>query len=148
MDPYVEHLRKIRLETERKEKFQANMLCLERRGASYFNLLPLTLIGKKRTKDLALQRQIVFYAAKALWNYYFSEIGEWFQRDHTTAIYAYHKIKKQIEKDPVLAETVTTFLEQIKQDIKSRPKKRLFGFGYYPDDEEDENEQQSQLQIT
>jgi chromosomal replication initiator protein len=68
--------------------------------ADYFSLRILDMKIKRRTKVIALPRQIAMYLVRELTDLSLPEIGENFGgRDHTTILHAYNKIKKKIEKD-------------------------------------------------
>ncbi|TSD05942.1 MAG: chromosomal replication initiator protein [Parcubacteria group bacterium Athens0714_12] len=73
------------------------------------------LLGVRRTKTLALPRQIAMYLLRTELNTSYPAIGqELGNRDHTTAIHACNKIKKEIENE-----------SRIKQDIEMI-KQRLY----------------------
>ncbi|MGN0941609.1 MAG: chromosomal replication initiator protein DnaA [Selenomonadaceae bacterium] len=68
--------------------------------ASYFKLNVSDLLDKKRTKELAMARQIAMYLCRSLIDMSLPEIGKRFGgRDHTTVIHACEKIEKIREED-------------------------------------------------
>ena len=76
--------------------------------ATRFNLKLSDLQGKKRSKSIALPRQICMHIARRLTEYSLQEIGGFFGgRDHTTVMYADEKIEKLIKEDPRIRMTVT-----------------------------------------
>ncbi len=82
--------------------------------AEHFNLKVTDLQGKRRLKSIAFPRQICMYFAKELTSLSLVEIGGHFGgRDHTTVLYAIDKIKKSIEKDASLVETISTLRRDI-----------------------------------
>ncbi len=84
--------------------------------ASYFKLRLDDLHGKKRTRNLALPRQIAMYLCRELTNNSLPQIGTSFGgRDHTTVIHACDKIGKERQEDSKLDRTI----EQLMQRIES-----------------------------
>ncbi len=72
------------------------------------------LQSKKRTHSITLPRQICMYVAKKKTALSLQEIGGFFGgRDHTTVIYAYDKIKKEIFKNEAVAEIVSDLFSQL-----------------------------------
>ncbi len=57
------------------------------------------LMGKKRNSELVLPRHFVMYLLREKLGLSFPYIGKITKKDHTTAMHAYRKIKKLIEKD-------------------------------------------------
>ncbi|GAB4257145.1 MAG: chromosomal replication initiator protein DnaA [Deferrisomatales bacterium] len=61
------------------------------------------LKGKRRTKAVALPRQIAMYLARELTDLSFPDIGQKVGgRDHSTVIYAHTKVTRELPKDPAL----------------------------------------------
>lgn len=84
--------------------------------ASYFKLRIDDLHGKKRTRNLAMPRQIAMYLCRELTNNSLPQIGTSFGgRDHTTVIHACDKIGKERREDSKLDRTI----EQLMQRIES-----------------------------
>ncbi len=73
-----------------------------------FNLKLSDLQGKKRSKSIALPRQICMHIARHLTEYSLQEIGGFFGgRDHTTVMYAEEKVDKLVKEDPKIRATVS-----------------------------------------
>ena len=84
--------------------------------ASYFKLRLDDLHGKKRTRNLAMPRQIAMYLCRELTGNSLPQIGNSFGgRDHTTVIHACEKIGKERKEDSKLDRTI----EQLMQRIES-----------------------------
>ncbi len=81
--------------------------------ASYYNLTPETLHGRKRSKKVALSRQIAMYLAREETQASLPQLGEIFGRDHTTVLYGYEKIKEQIEKNDALRRDALSIRERL-----------------------------------
>ncbi len=68
--------------------------------AHYFNLSAEKLLGRDRSRAVALPRQIAMYLLREEANISLPQIGEALGgRDHTTVIYAINKISKEIKGD-------------------------------------------------
>lgn len=84
--------------------------------ASYFKLHLEDLHGKKRTRNLAMPRQIAMYLCRELTQNSLPQIGASFGgRDHTTVLHAYDKINKERQEDSKL----DRIIEQLMQRIES-----------------------------
>ena len=106
-------LAKIEGKKKRQENLLRDMARLQKTVAKHFKIPIADLTAKKRPGDLVHQRQIAFFIAKEHLHYYFREIGECFQRDPTTVIYAYYKLKKQIDEDHALRETISEIADKL-----------------------------------
>ena len=84
--------------------------------ASYFKLRLDDLHAKKRTRNLAIPRQIAMYLCRELTQSSLLQIGNSFGgRDHTTVLHACEKIGKERQEDSKLDRTI----EQLMQRIES-----------------------------
>ena len=76
--------------------------------ANFYDIALEDILGSCRKKNFALPRQIIMFLMREELNSSFPSIGQEIgNRDHTTAMHAYAKIKRIIEDD-----------EKINQDIK------------------------------
>lgn len=66
---------------------------------SFFEINKEDLLSKSRKKKVALPRQITMFIFKKELKMSYPEIGEYFQRDHTTALHAFKKIEKDIKNN-------------------------------------------------
>ncbi|MFA7107817.1 MAG: chromosomal replication initiator protein DnaA [Sphaerochaetaceae bacterium] len=65
--------------------------------ANYFNVSSFDIKGKSKKKSFAMARQIAMYLSRETTDFSTTEIGQEFGgRDHTTIMYAYQKIKSQL----------------------------------------------------
>lgn len=72
------------------------------------------LISKGRKKEVVHPRQIAMYLLRKELNMSYPGIGKYFSgRDHTTALHAYEKIRKEIEKDERLREEIGFLKEKL-----------------------------------
>jgi chromosomal replication initiator protein len=81
----------------------------------FYNLKLVDIKAKRRTKDIALPRQVAMYLAKQTTNSSLSDIGKQFGgKDHATVIYACKQIEERRTKD----ETFNRIIENLLQKIK------------------------------
>jgi chromosomal replication initiator protein len=82
--------------------------------AEFYNLKESELFLNSRKKEIVKPRQIAMYFLREELKSSFPFIGKKFGgKDHTTAIYAYEKILKEIEKDERLAQEIDLIKERI-----------------------------------
>lgn len=62
----------------------------------FFEITKEDLMSKSRKKKVALPRQITMFLFKRELKMSYPEIGEYFKKDHTTALHAFNKISKDI----------------------------------------------------
>ena len=68
--------------------------------AKYFHLTFEDLVGKSRTKNVAVPRQIAMYLAKNYTDFSTSKIGKFIgNKDHATVLHACKTVKGQLEVD-------------------------------------------------
>jgi chromosomal replication initiator protein len=84
--------------------------------ADHYSVKVSDLQSKKRTKSIAFPRQVCMFLARRLTSHSLEEIGGYFGgRDHTTVMYAFDKIRRQVKKDPALSH----ILERLTAEISS-----------------------------
>lgn len=89
---------------------------IQRRVADYFSIKPSDIIGKNRSRSIARPRQIAMYLSRKLTRHSFPEIGTFFgNKDHTTVLFAFNKIEKEMEEDTKLREV----LQQISESFST-----------------------------
>jgi chromosomal replication initiator protein len=83
--------------------------------ADFYKLSYSDLKGKKRTKNIAMPRQIAMYIAREITEYSTTELGfEFGGRDHTTVMHACQKIDERLKLDPNLESSIQTLVRTIK----------------------------------
>lgn len=89
---------------------------IQKAVAEYFNLSYIELRGKKRTRAVAVPRQIAMYIARNMTDYSTTEIGYDFGgRDHTTVMHACQKIESLIQTDSSIDNTIQKLMRTIKE---------------------------------
>jgi len=72
------------------------------------------LQGKRRTKSVALPRQVCMFLARRLTSLSLEEIGGYFGgRDHTTVMYAFEKIRSLSQRDPEFAKVLDRLASEV-----------------------------------
>jgi chromosomal replication initiator protein len=72
----------------------------------HFSLRTADLRSKRRSKNVAMPRQIAMYLCRRLMNASFPHIGELFGRDHSTVIHATTVTERRIKEDTGFQATV------------------------------------------
>jgi chromosomal replication initiator protein len=81
----------------------------------YFGIKMIDMKAKKRTKEVALPRQIAMYLTKQLTEMSLSDIGKGFGgKDHATVIYACKQIEEKRAKDEAFNRMTENLLRKIK----------------------------------
>ncbi len=71
--------------------------------SKYYQVEPSTLVGKNRSKETVIPRQIAIYLVREITNMSYPDIGKHFGgRDHTTAMHAHKKMEAEMEKQDSL----------------------------------------------
>jgi chromosomal replication initiator protein len=82
--------------------------------ADHYGLQTNDLLGPKRTKTIALPRQIAMYLSRELTKSSLVDIGRRFGgRDHTTVMHACDKLRSLQSSDPTLSETLHAIRSQL-----------------------------------
>ena len=82
--------------------------------ADYFNAPITDLTGRSRKKTMVEPRQIAMFLLRDMLNMSYPSIGEKLgKRDHTTAIYSYVKLPKDIAKNQNLSQKIITIKEMV-----------------------------------
>jgi chromosomal replication initiator protein len=82
----------------------------------HFSLRPTDLRSKRRSKNVAVPRQLAMYLCRRLLNASFPHIGELFGRDHSTVIHATTVTERRIKEDTAFQTTV----ERLERTIRGQ----------------------------
>ncbi len=88
-------------------------------NAEYFDLSLEELRGPGKTRSIAQARQIAMYLCRELTDLSLPKIGETFDRDHTTVMYADKKIRKEMAERRRVYDQVQELTARIKQRSRS-----------------------------
>ena len=84
--------------------------------ADFFKLSLSDLKGKKRSKNIALARQVAMYVIREVTEYSTTEIGvEFGGRDHTTVMHSCQKIEQMVKFDPSFDASIQKLLRDARQ---------------------------------
>jgi len=98
-----------------EETKEITVECIQRVVSGYFNVGFSDMKTKKRTKSIAFPRQVAMYLARELTDMSFPEIGSVFGgRDHTTVLHAHEKIKKEINDNERVKQSIGGIIHNIK----------------------------------
>jgi chromosomal replication initiator protein len=82
--------------------------------ASFYSLNSDQLFAPTRRREIAWARQVAMYFLRKELRKSFPNIGNIFGgKDHTTALYAFNKVEKQVEKDEQIAEEINLIKQRI-----------------------------------
>ncbi len=99
-------------QAEKPINFQKIQECV----ANEFGVSLMELKARRRSKNIVLPRQIAMYLSRQLTDASLPEIARFFGgRDHTTVLYAYNKIRLNLEKNDNLKERVNKIIQSLKQ---------------------------------
>lgn len=86
--------------------------------AAYYSLAVDDLLGRDRTRDVAMPRQVAMYLIRAETNASLPQIGEVLGgRDHTTVMYGCDKIADILERDDGVRRQVLAIREQLYERV-------------------------------
>ncbi|GIW65171.1 MAG: chromosomal replication initiator protein DnaA [Candidatus Parcubacteria bacterium] len=72
----------------------------------HYELKEDDILKKTRTKHLTKARQCIIYFLREITQLSYTSIGEILKKDHTTIIYSYEKIVKEMKKNPELSQDI------------------------------------------
>ncbi|PQV63787.1 chromosomal replication initiator protein DnaA [Abditibacterium utsteinense] len=75
--------------------------------AEHFKIAVGDLLGKKRNKEIVMPRQVAMYLAREMASMSYPDIGRAFDRDYTTVIHSYEKVKGELKRDSSLRGTIS-----------------------------------------
>lgn len=89
--------------------------------AQYFHMTFDELVGRTRTKNVALARQIAMYLAREMTSMSLVDIGEVFGgRDHTTVMHAYTRVSGEMQEKQEIYNYVMELTVRLKQNPVER----------------------------
>jgi chromosomal replication initiator protein len=90
---------------------------IQKKVANSFNISFSDMKSKKRSRNIALPRQVAMYLSRKLTNYSTTEIGNEFGgKDHSTVIHAISKIENQFGSDDSFRLKVDRITKEIEDD--------------------------------
>lgn len=89
-----------------------------REVASYYNIETSELKGKKRTAIIKDARNMAIYLTRKITQYSTTEIGNYFDRDHSTITHSIDKVDKERKENSDLAAALDTLENNIRSKAK------------------------------
>jgi chromosomal replication initiator protein len=81
--------------------------------AEFYNISIETMVSSNRRKEVVEPRQVAIYLLREISDLSYPYIGEKLGRDHTTAIHAYEKINREINKNSSLNQKILSIRDMI-----------------------------------
>ncbi len=81
--------------------------------ADHFNINVQDIYSKKKSKDIAIPRQIVMYLSRTLTDQSLSNIGEILRKDHSTVMYGINKIANDMQDNENFRNTIEVITKKI-----------------------------------
>jgi len=81
--------------------------------AKFYHIKEEDIMGNKRTKNIALARQVAMYMMREILGYSHLKIAKYFDKDHTTVIYGIRKVEENIKTNNAFHLDIST----LKKDI-------------------------------
>ncbi|HYD49955.1 MAG TPA: chromosomal replication initiator protein DnaA [Terriglobales bacterium] len=117
VDISVDLARQVLKDIGRQRDSQLTIEAIQKAVCEFFRIRAADLRSKKRTRTIALPRQVAMYLCRRHTNASFPTIGDRFGgRDHSTVIHAANVITERMKEDPSLKATV----ERIEQLLAIR----------------------------
>lgn len=92
-----------------------DLTAIQNAVSEYFHVNATDLKSKRRSRSIALPRQIAMYLCRQLTSASLPEIGRFFGgKDHTTVIHSCNKILDSLSRDPKIAGAVNDLLRTLK----------------------------------
>jgi chromosomal replication initiator protein len=83
--------------------------------AQYYHLKASDLKGPSRSKDVSHARQVAIYVLRQLTEVSFPKLGELMGgRKHTSILYAYEKVKEELELHPALEQQMKELMQRVR----------------------------------
>ncbi len=92
---------------------------IQKTVADYYDIRVSDITGKKRSKDIAWPRQIAMHLSRILTQNSFPSIGEKFDRNHATVLYAHEQVHSRSTNDRKLKNTLILLTDKIKKNTVS-----------------------------
>jgi chromosomal replication initiator protein len=100
---------------EQSQTKQITVDLIKKTTASHFNIRLADIVSPKRSKMIALSRQVAMYLARELTQASLVDVGDAFGgRDHSTVLHACKKVREMMNSDPQLAKDVDGITRQLK----------------------------------
>jgi len=101
---------------DKESKAAVNVDIIQRTVAEHFDLRPSDITGKRRSKDIAWPRQIAMHLSRTMTSQSFPVIGEAFNRNHATILYAHDQVSERAKDDRGLQQTIAILKDKVNKN--------------------------------
>ncbi len=101
---------------DKESKAAVNVEIIQRTVAEHFDLRPSDITGKKRSKDISWPRQIAMHLSRNMTSQSFPVIGEAFNRNHATILYANEQVSSRAKEDQALQQTIAILKDKVNKN--------------------------------
>lgn len=98
---------------DKEAKAIINVETIQRTVAEHFDLRMSDLTGNKRSKDIVWPRQIAMHLSRTMTSHSFPAIGEAFNRNHATILYAHDQVSQRAKEDRGLQQTISILKDKV-----------------------------------
>ena len=107
---------------DKESKAVVNVDIIQRTVAEHFDLRVSDLTGKRRSKDIAWPRQIAMHLSRSMTTQSFPVIGQAFNRNHATILYAHDQVTERAKDDRGLQQTIAIIKDKVNKNCLSTAK--------------------------
>lgn len=111
--PTIENVRSIITEYLGSSSRRLNPSSITSAVGEYFGINPNALKGKKRKREILVPRQVSMFLLRDLTNLSLEEIGNYFDRDHSTVLNAIKRINSLISEDSFFKRKILDIRESL-----------------------------------
>jgi len=101
---------------DKESKALVSVDIIQRTVAEHFDLRQSDLTGKKRSRDIAWPRQIAMHLSRTMTSQSFPVIGEAFDRNHATILYANGQVSERAKEDRGLQQTLSILKDKVNKN--------------------------------
>ena len=89
-------------------------------AADFFEVTLAELIGRNRSAKIVLPRQVIMYVMREEVGASLQQIGRALERDHTTVMHGIERVASEMDKDPHLAQSVSSLRNRLYEPLRVR----------------------------
>lgn len=90
-----------------------NLLDIEAVVLGYYKISVIDIISRRKTRSLIEPRHVLYWLALTLTPHSSPEVGQQFNRDHTSILWGKHAVDDRMEKDPAFAAKIQKLVELV-----------------------------------
>lgn len=101
---------------DKESRAAVNVEMIQRTVAEHFDLRLSDLTSKKRSRDIAWPRQIAMHLSRTMTSQSFPVIGQAFNRNHATILYAHDQVSERAKDDRGLQQTLAIIKDKVNKN--------------------------------